>query len=85
MNTFFLRMLVDVRAFSRSCLTSSIPRFDAASISITSIAEPSRIEVQAVHVLHGSNSPSFLFSQFTEREMIRAMVVLPTPRGPANR
>ena len=62
---------------------SSMPRFDAASISTRSIARPSRIETQASQRSHGS--PSWRFVQLTAFARIRASDVLPVPRGPTNR
>ena len=54
----------------------------AASISMTSMSRPSVISRHASHVPHGSAVGPF--SQFSARARIRAVVVLPTPRGPAN-
>src|SRR3989339_127580 len=53
----------------------------AASISMTSMSRPSAISTQASHVPHGSGVGPF--SQLSARARIRAVVVLPTPRGPA--
>ena len=53
----------------------------AASISRTSMSRPSAISRQASHMPHGSAVGPF--SQFSARARIRAVVVLPTPRGPA--
>ena len=61
-----------------------MPRFDAASISMTSSAEPSRIETHASHVSQGSAlGPRFV--QLIALARIRASDVLPVPRGPVNR
>jgi hypothetical protein len=62
---------------------SSIPRFDAASISITSSERPPAIVRQLSHSPHGS--PEIPRSQFSALARMRAVVVLPLPRGPANR
>jgi len=62
---------------------SSMRRFDAASTSITSGLLPSRIDVHSSQVPHGSGvGPR---SQLRQRARMRADVVLPTPRLPANR
>jgi len=52
----------------------------AASISSTSMSRPCAISTQASHTPHGSAVGPF--SQFSARARIRAVVVLPTPRGP---
>ena len=57
-----------------------MPRFDAASISITSTAEPAAISRQLAHLPHGVIvGPA---SQFRQRAKMRATVVLPVPRWP---
>ena len=62
---------------------SSIPRCEAASISITSSEVPFEIETHAWQVLSGcAVGPSL---QLTDFARIRASEVLPVPRGPANR
>ena len=62
---------------------SSIPRCEAASISTTSIEVPLVIETQALQVLSGvAVGPCSQFSAFAR---IRAIEVLPVPRGPAKR
>ena len=62
---------------------SSIPRCDAASISTTSIDVPLVIATQALQVLSGVGvGPCAQFSAFAR---IRAIEVLPVPRGPAKR
>ena len=65
---------------SRNARISSIPRFEAASISSTSSAVPSRIATQFSHVLSGvAVGP---FTQSMQRARIFAADVLPEPRGP---
>ena len=60
-----------------------MPRFDAPSISSTSIELPLVISSQCLHWLHGvAVGPC---SQFNALARIRAAVVLPTPRTPVNR
>ena len=62
---------------------SSIPRWEAASISITSSEVPFVIATQAWQVLSGcAVGPS---AQLTAFARMRASEVLPVPRGPANR
>ena len=59
--------------------------WDAASISMTS-SEPGPFGASDTHdaqVPHGSGVGPC--SQFSERAMIRALEVLPQPRGPLNR
>ena len=67
--------------FSRSVRISSMPRLEAPSISITSIERlASRHTEHAPHAsapVRSGQSSAFASS--------RAVVVLPTPRGPANR
>ena len=62
---------------------SSIPRWLAASISMTSIAVASWIVRQDSHTRHGVVVGPF--SQFSDLARILAIDVLPVPRGPANR
>ena len=62
---------------------SSMPRFDAPSISRTSIAAPRVISVHGVHTLHGVGAGPF--SQLSAFESTRAAVVFPTPRIPVKR
>ena len=62
---------------------SSTRLFEAASISMTSSARPSRIATQAAQRSHGS--PSWRFVQLTALATIRASEVLPVPRGPTKR
>ena len=62
---------------------SSIPRWDAASISTTSSDVPAAIVRQELHSPHGDVvGPLTQLSAFAT---IRAMDVFPVPRGPANR
>ena len=61
--------------------TLSIPVLDAASISSTSMSRPCAISRHASHSPHGSASGPL--RQFRQRARMRAIVVLPTPRGPA--
>ncbi len=53
----------------------------AASISRTSTSRPSAISVHASQVPHGSAVGPF--TQLSARARMRAVVVFPTPRGPA--
>ena len=63
---------------------SSIPRFDAASISMTSNVAPSRMATHDGQASHGSAfAPRFV--QLSALARIRASEVLPVPRGPVNR
>jgi len=62
---------------------SSIPRWEAASISTTSSEVPSAIARQAWQVLSGVGVGPC--SQFSALARIRASDVLPVPRGPAKR
>ncbi len=71
------------RTFSRRSRISSTPRLLAASISMRSRNRPSRMPTQFSQVSQGS--PFFVFGQFTALAMIRAIEVLPMPRGPAKR
>ena len=62
---------------------SSMPRCEAASISITSSDVPFAIVMQALQTLSGVGvGPCAQFSAFAR---IRASEVLPVPRGPAKR
>ena len=62
---------------------SSMPRWEAASISITSSEVPLVIEVHAWQVLSGlAVGPC---AQLMPLARMRASEVLPVPRGPANR
>ena len=62
---------------------SSIPRWEAASISITSSDVPVAIVTQALQTLSGVGvGPCAQLSAFAR---MRAIDVLPVPRGPANR
>jgi len=68
---------------SRSARISSIPRFDAASTSMTSSAVPASIARQFSHVLSGSGVGPC--TQSIHRAKILAADVFPLPRGPENR
>src|SRR5437879_11317151 len=74
-------------ARSRRSRASSTPRFEAASSSTTSrFTAPVQTRVQESHSPHGSPAvPEPRRSQLSAIARIRAAVVLPTPRGPANR
>ena len=62
---------------------SSMPRWEAASISITSSEVPPVIATQAWQVLSGvADGPCSQLSAFAR---MRASDVFPVPRGPANR
>ena len=61
----------------------STPLFDAASSSNTSNEVPCSIARQTSHTPHGS--PSVTFGQFSAFARMRAVEVLPVPRGPLNR
>ena len=61
--------------------TASMPVYVAPSISSTSMSRPSAISRHASHLPHGS--PVGPFTQFSARARMRAVVVFPTPRGPA--
>ena len=62
---------------------SSIPRCEAASISITSSEVPFAIETHAWQTLSGVGVGPV--SQLSAFARIRAIEVLPVPRGPAKR
>jgi hypothetical protein len=62
---------------------SSMPRLLAASISTMSTSEPSSAARQRSQVPHGSLAGPF--SQFRALAKIRAVVVLPVPRGQQKR
>ena len=70
-----------VGARSRSSRASSTPPWEAASISTTSRCVPSRMATHCSHTPHGSAVGPF--SQLTILARIRAVEVLPVPRGPA--
>ena len=63
----------------------STPVLEAASISITSRALPAAMEVQSSHTPQGSGVGPSLAMQLSERARMRALEVLPVPRGPLNR
>ena len=60
----------------------SMPVWLAASISSTSMSRPCAISTQASHSPHGSAVGPL--TQLSARARMRAVVVLPQPRGPAN-
>ena len=60
----------------------SMPVWLAASISSTSMSRPCAISTQASHSPHGSAVGPF--TQLSARARMRAVVVLPQPREPAN-
>ena len=62
---------------------SSIPRCDAASISTTSSEVPAAMARQAWQVPSGCGVGPC--AQFSPLARMRAIDVLPVPRGPANR
>src|SRR5699024_8113810 len=68
---------------SRISRISSTLVFDAASISIMSDMDPSKIPRQDVHSLHGSLVGAC--SQLIVCAKIFAALVLPVPRGPENK
>src|SRR5688572_19225009 len=68
---------------TRSRASSTSPWL-AASISITSSARPSRMETQAPQASHGSPSAPRAV-QLMALARMRAVDVLPVPRGPTNR
>ena len=59
---------------------SSIPRFEAPSISRTSTSLPAEIPWQSSHSLQGT--PPVAVGQFKALARIRAVDVFPTPRAP---
>ena len=68
---------------SRSSRMSSTPRFDAASISMTSTKDPSAIALQFGQTPQGFSPLSAV--QFSAFASSLAVVVLPVPRVPQNR
>ena len=62
---------------------SSTERFEAASISITSIELPAAIATHDSQTPHGVRVGPL--TQFSERARIFAIEVLPVPREPTNR
>ena len=64
---------------------SSIPRCEAASISTTSSAVPFAIDTHASQVLSGCAVGPSVPWQLSAFARMRAMEVLPVPRGPAKR
>ena len=63
----------------------STPVLEAASISITSRALPAAMEVQSSQTPQGSGVGPSAPMQLSERARMRALEVLPVPRGPLNR
>ena len=57
-----------------------MPRFEAASISMTSSEVPAAISLHESHTQQGSGVGPF--TQFSAFARIRAAVVFPTPRAP---
>ena len=64
---------------------SSMPRCEAASISTTSSDVPFAIATQTWQVLSGLGDGAGVPAQFSAFARIRAIDVLPVPRGPAKR
>src|SRR5918999_2112175 len=62
---------------------SSTFECEAASISMTSIDEPSAMATHEAHTPHGFGVGPF--SQLSALARMRAVLVLPVPRGPVNR
>ena len=78
--------LATVGAYFTLSLTSrisSIPRFEAASISITSLISPLVIPSQTAQVPQGSKAGPF--RQLMALAIIFAVEVFPVPLGPENR
>jgi hypothetical protein len=69
--------------FSLKSLISSIPRLEAASISITSTESPSLMFLQLSQLLQGSEP--LRPAQFNALASTLAVVVLPVPRVPQKR
>ena len=63
---------------------SSTPVFDAASTSKKSRCLPIFISLQLLHSSHGTDTGDSFDEQFKHFANILAIVVLPTPRVPAN-
>ena len=87
MNTFIRACIGRKRVASMISRTSSMPVREAASISSTSGCRSARIAVQFGQTPQGSGvgppAPSGPM-QFSARAMMRAVVVLPTPRTPVS-
>ena len=84
MYIFFLHLTGRYPVLSLRSLISSIPRLEAASISIISIELPFTISLQLSHSSQGIELGP-LFKQFIPFAISLAIVVLPTPRGPLKR
>ena len=83
MYTFCLPIEGLYSIFSFNSRISSIPRLEAASISIKSKNFPAS---NAKHISHSpQGSPFFNLVQLSAFAKIRAVVVLPVPRGPIKR
>ena len=90
MKTLFLSVDGATRTCSFKLRISSMPRFEAASISMTSRALFVSMALHASQMLQGSafflNSlSSSRFLQFAIFAMRRAVLVFPVPRGPERR
>ena len=84
MYTLYLPTCGGTRTWSIRALMSSTPLFEAASSSWIQYERPSAKERHDSHVPHGSISAEGL-EQLIIFAKIRAVVVLPTPRGPQKR
>jgi len=62
-----------------------MPRCEAASISTTSSDVPFAIARQTVQVVSGSGDGPGVPAQFSAFARMRAIDVLPVPRGPAKK
>ena len=71
--------------FSRRSRISSMPRFEAASISMRSRAEPAVISRHESQLLHGSAESRGRPVQLRDFASSRAAEVFPVPREPLNR
>src|ERR1700675_743722 len=71
--------------FSRRSRISSMPRLDAASISIRSRADPAVISTHDWHLLHGSAESRARPVQLSAFASRRAADVFPVPRLPLKR
>ena len=82
--TLYLPTCGGIRTLSMRTFISSTPLFEAASSSWIQYERPSANERHDSHVPHGSMSSEGL-EQLIIFAKIRAVVVLPTPRGPQKR